>query len=385
MSVETMADWFGLKAGKTDFTVETEEDARLLFARATLDEQLNAILRKSFRTGNPPKFVLFGDWGVGKTHTLRHIEFVITSTPDFKAQCVFIELPDITARAKFEVAHAALLDALGLERVKGWVLQYQTKYQAKAKEQIQKHTQSEDIARAFLTLIGFGDSTRICWDWLRGVALSGADARAVGLPPLLEQSNQLVAVLRMLGRLSLDVDGKLLILMMDEAAKLSDIANGDAISHWRNAFKFLADRGTKDLGFIVSASFGDPDDMPPMLRDEQIRTRFGADHYILLGNFGAEDAMVFYCGLAQNWIDPAKRTELLSRYDSERDGETVSDDSFPFTQSGRAKFVDYACRTGGITNPRDLQANLDTVLNRAIDERRHILSSAFMDRVIMGA
>src|SRR5262249_2936577 len=158
--------------------------------------------RKSFRTGNPPKFVLYGDWGVGKTHTMRHVEYVVATTQGFDAQIVFVELPDITAKATFQIAHAALLDALGLSRVRTWMVQFQTKNQSKSQELIQHQTQSEDIARAFLTLVSFGDSARICWDWLRGAELSATDARSVGLPPSLEQSNQLVGVLRMLGRLS---------------------------------------------------------------------------------------------------------------------------------------------------------------------------------------
>jgi Cdc6-like AAA superfamily ATPase len=380
--METMATWYGLKDGRKDFTVENEGDAKLLFARATLDEQLQAILRKSFRTGNPPKMVLYGDWGVGKTHTLRHIEYVIAANTEYRAQCVFIELPDITARSTFEVAHAALLDALGLERTKTWMIQYQTKYQSRAREFIQKETQSEDISRAFASLIGYGDSARMCWDWLRGVNLSSTDARSVGLPPSLDQSNQLVSVLRMLGRLSSDIEDKLLILMIDEAIKLADVTNGDAIAHWRNAFKILSDRETKELGFIVSATFNDPEDMPRMLQDQQIRSRFGPDHYILLNNFGPEEANEFTCGLVQNWVDASRRDALLAEFAQEIENEPILDTSFPFTAPALQVFVDYACRNGGITNPRDLQSSLDTVLNRAIDDGRHILSLGYINGIM---
>jgi Cdc6-like AAA superfamily ATPase len=75
--VETMADWYGLVDGKFDFSIENDTNADLLFARKELDKQLSAILRRSFRTQNPPKLVLYGDWGVGKTHTMRHVEYVI--------------------------------------------------------------------------------------------------------------------------------------------------------------------------------------------------------------------------------------------------------------------------------------------------------------------
>jgi len=383
--MDTMADWYGLADGHKDFYIENDVHARLLFARSQLDDQLQGILRKSFRTGNPPKFILYGDWGVGKTHTMRHIEYVVGTTQGFDAQMVFVELPDVTARATFQIAHAALLDALGLHRVKTWMLQFQTKNQSKSQELIQHQTQSEDIARAFLTLIGFGDVTRICWDWLRGVELSAADARSAGLPPVLGQSNQLASVLRMLGRLSKDIDGKILILMLDEATKLTSVSNGDAIAHWVNAFKILSDKLTKEVGFIVSASFRDPDDMPQALADQQIQSRFGLKHYIQLQNFGPSEADVFVRALLSEWIDPTKRTALLAGHGGEAESEKISDGTFPFTEKALEKFVEYACRNGNVTNPRDIQQSLDDILNRAIDDNRHVLSSKYLDGVLAAA
>src|SRR5437867_5929400 len=129
-----MQSWFGLKEEHKDFSIETDADAARFFARHDLDDQLEAKLRRSFRTGNPPKMVLYGDWGVGKTHTMRHIEHVIATHPNFAATVVFVELPDIHAKSTFQVAHAALLDALGIDRAKQWVLQFQTKHPNDAQE-----------------------------------------------------------------------------------------------------------------------------------------------------------------------------------------------------------------------------------------------------------
>ena len=112
--METMQKWFGLKDGHVDFTIANDTDAKFFFVRHELDETLHSILRRSFRTGNPPKFVLYGDWGVGKTHTMRHVQYVIEHTADFRARVVFVELPDISSKSQFDVAHGALLDALRL-------------------------------------------------------------------------------------------------------------------------------------------------------------------------------------------------------------------------------------------------------------------------------
>ena len=200
----------------------------------------------------------------------------------------------------------------------------------------------------------------------------------------MDQSNQLVSVLRMLGRLSRDIDDKVLVLLLDEATKLTAVTNGDGIAHWVNAFKILADRQTKEVGFIVSASFRDPDDMPDALSQEQIRNRFGTDHYILLQNFGPSEAKEFTTLLFTQWIDGEKRASLISAHTAENDGEAMSDETFPFTDKGFDRFVDFACRDGNVAKPRDLQQALDDILNRAIDDGRHLLSGKYLGHIFAG-
>jgi Cdc6-like AAA superfamily ATPase len=381
--METMNEWFGLKPEHNDFAIETDENARLFFARHDLQDRLQSMLKRSFRTGNPPKMVLYGDWGVGKTHTMRHIEYVIGQNADFPAIVVFKELPDITKKSTFQVAHASLLDALGFERAQGWVHSFMAANREYEK-QIQEWSQSGDIAAAFATLLGRGDSSRAAWDWLRGVTLSAADARATGLGPALSQSNEFVRVLQIFGKLCRQSDEKMLIFMLDEATKLDAVSDQDAINHWTNAFKLISDQQTKDFGFIVSISCVDVENMAVPLQDEQVQTRFGESSYIALETMDTEKTKEFISALLSEWIDEQKRSILLGEYNEERDEETVEESSFPFTLEGLDLAVEYACRNGGISRPRDIQQTLDDLLNRAIDEDRHILSSTYVRKLVNG-
>lgn len=380
--VQSMADWFGLKAGRADYSVSGREDARHLFARSQLDEQLMRILRKAFRTLNPPKFVLFGDWGVGKTHTMMHIEHVVSQRESFPVNVVFCELPDITSKSTFQVAHAAILDSLGMDRVRTWMVQFQTKHQSSTQTKIQGVTRSEDTAKAFQSLVGYGDSARIAWDWLRGNELSPTEARSAGLPLSLNQSTALVAVLQVLGMLSKDIEGKLLLIMVDEATKLRNVTQADAIGHWVNAFKILSDKNTREAGFIISASFRDVDEMPDALSDNQVQSRFGTEHYINLPNFDPTQAKEFTSALLEEWNDSDKRAQIIKANDSERAGEPVTSKTYPFTEPALDRFVEYACRNGNFTVPRDLQKALDDVLNRAIDDGKHIVSDDYLQSAL---
>ena len=59
-------------------------------------------------------------------------------------------------------------------------------------------------------------------------------------------------------------------------------------------------------------------------------------------------------------------------------------ETFPLTDAGLEITVQYACRNAGVTTPRDLQKAMDDLFNRAIDEDRHILSSAYVTGLVSG-
>jgi len=378
-----MQDWFGLREDHRDFRIQTEGDRQLFFARHELADRLKRRLARAFRTGTPPKMVLYGDWGAGKTHTMRHLQYEIEKSLQ-KAVVVFVELPDISKKSTFQVAHGALLDAFGVDRAKNWLLQYQTMHPEDAKQRIQEFTQSGDIAIAFANLMGFGEASRIAWDWLRGVKLSSTETRMVNLPPELEQSGQFVKVLQMLGRLAGEVDGSMLVFMLDEARKLDYVKDDDANFHWTNAFKLLADDSNNEVGLIVSISVIDPQEMAAPLLDQQVMTRIGPSDYIRLDNLSEEETRGFISDLVHAWIDPTSREDLLQQFIAECDGESIDDSSFPFTNDGLDLAARYAAyREGaGYTTPRDIQKTIDDLFNRAMDEERHILSASWLSAIV---
>jgi Cdc6-like AAA superfamily ATPase len=357
-----------------------DEDAELMFSRADLEPRLERIVRRAFRTQVPPKMVLWGDWGVGKTHTLRHLIWSIEANPDYNAKCVFVELPDFSKKSDFSAAHAAILDAIGLDQARDWVLRYQASKGGSAEDALHDFTTSADIASAFMTLPIRGDISRIAWDWLRGVKLAAGEARTAGLPPVLHQSQSMASAVRLLGKLSRELDDQMLIVFLDEADKLRAIEDPDAVSHWLNAMRILSDPLTKEIGLIVAASFRDRNEFPPPLTDGQVLSRIGESNYIELPTFTEDDAAEFVCALFESFIDPGKRTNLIAAHQAEADSETL--DCFPLTGLAIRRFSDFVCRHGGLTTPRDVQRVLDEFLNEAIDANRHVLSSTFIEDVI---
>jgi hypothetical protein len=151
-----------------------------------------------------------------------------------------------------------------------------------------------------------------------------------------------------------------------------------------NAFKILADDQTKEIGFIVSGSWIETDDMALPLQDAQVLSRFGEQNYIPLHNLNETEAEEFMKSLLSEWVDAERRTEITQKFGTEAEGEEIRADSFPYTVAGLASAAKYATRQGGYTTPRDIQKTLDDFSNRAIDDGRHILSSAYLTSLING-
>lgn len=382
---EIMADfatWFGLNDGRDNFVVQTNVDYALFFARESIDITIRQLIHEANLTRIPLKMVIYGDWGCGKTHTLKHLKYLLenNSPPGIKGFPVLIDLSDVMAKTRFNEAQSFLLDAIGLPKICDWVRQYNARY-PNAGQRIKDFTSSSDVEKAFLTLLTYGESSQIAWQWLRGQTLSASESRAIGLPASLNQSNTLVLVLRVLGIMCLEFDERKLIFLIDEADTLKAVSDKDSINHWKQCLKNLADISNQECGIIIAAAFLGIEDMPEMLSDQQIVTRFGENHFVSLHTFNKEEAKIFIRCLFAEWIDGAKRTGLMSLHSAEADGEQLGADTFPFTDDGLEKFCEWITRNGLYTRPRVIQTDLTAILTRAIDESRHVLSSVFITQI----
>ena len=93
--MDSLNDWFGLKNGRNNYTLLISQDADVLFARDDLHHKVVGILNKSFRSSLPPKMVIYGDYGVGKTHLMLHIEHTFLTNSSYDAFPVYFELTSI--------------------------------------------------------------------------------------------------------------------------------------------------------------------------------------------------------------------------------------------------------------------------------------------------
>ena len=97
------AEWFCLTDGRDNLVPHVEKDSKIIFChKETIENSILSRIENSFLVRKPPKLVVYGDWGVGKTHALNHIQWWLKEK-DYDAITYYIELGDVKKKSKFNL------------------------------------------------------------------------------------------------------------------------------------------------------------------------------------------------------------------------------------------------------------------------------------------
>lgn len=375
----TLSEWFCLKPGRHSFKPNVIRDRDLVFCHeAKIQDEIMMSIERRFAARQPVKMVLYGDWGVGKTHTVYHISWWFDQhAADFPAQTVLVELGDITSKSRFDVFVGPFLDRIGLPELVRLVHGYTSAAGGKhVVEGLKERGAASNVAEAFgkLLLASPGGTpppaVLTAFEFLKGEKTK--DAASMGLGGTLSQSEEFYSVLLCCGELCQMVNKKQLIFMADEAAKLEDIDADDATKrHWIAANRLIFDDNNDAFGFIYTLSGKGQRSVPSVISDPQIVNRLGANNMIELPNLAPTDVESFLKKLRVSFVDQACVDTLTaagtitpSEYDWKR---------YPFTASGWNEFVGYWNNNQQDAKPRDICDKLDDVGFRAMKDSKRLI------------
>jgi Cdc6-like AAA superfamily ATPase len=113
----TLKEWFCLKEGRKNFKPQVWQDRELIFChQAEMQDTILKSIEKRFAADEPIKMMLYGDWGVGKTHAVNHIAWWLdTKKAEYPAYALIVELSDVTKKSRFDTLVRPFLDKLGLD------------------------------------------------------------------------------------------------------------------------------------------------------------------------------------------------------------------------------------------------------------------------------
>lgn len=353
-------DWFCLKPGRDNFKPHNVHDKKLTFCHQHLvnDEILGSVERR-FAGNEPVKMLIYGAWGVGKTHTINHICWWLeTHKADYPAHPVLIEIGDINRNTRFDALVRPFIDALGLDFLARLVHGY-IKIHPNVTRALEDASVSAHVADAFgKLLVAAPGSTPppmvlSAIEYLKG--RKPAAGAAMGFGQQLVGSNDLFDVLLAIGEMYRAVNNARIIFFADEAAKLEAVDTDDAVrAHWENANKLIFDDRNNTFGFVYTVS-GVRRSLPQCLFSAQLQNRLG-ENLFEMKSLAPPDVGAFLRNLVDEFVDRPQVDALAAA--SQIPATEYNWDDYPFNAPAKQEFIGYFSRTQEDSKPRDISHKL---------------------------
>jgi hypothetical protein len=369
----TTTEWFFLRDGRKSFKPHPLRDREMFFCHQDVQQSILASVEQAYALGTPIKLILWGDWGVGKTHTLRHLDYWLEQhAGDYPTRTIYVEIGDLDAKSSFAAIHSDLLEEIGLQTVIRWVHEY-----VRLKGSVLAGLESigvpmhirEVVNRFLMTAPGTAPTEVVtaAWQYLRG---EGNRAPNVGIASTMTEGKDFYQVLASLGHLCEAVEGKKLLFMVDEAAKLDDAGlNATMERHWVNVNKLIFDQDNTYFGFIYTVSGKTAKALPKAIYESQIQNRLGANRLLQLRTLEPGDVRLFLSSLFERLID--QPAVLQSSDVTTASGFGIS--TFPFTAPAFDEFVAFFQRAQQDSKPRDIADRLDSAAFDAFRKNRRLI------------
>lgn len=350
-----LREYYHLK--KDTFTVNPDTDAAVYFGGAELESRIRErILRDLNQDRAVPKFMIFGPYGGGKTHNLRHIEYVLGTDAALRDGLPHLrplryELAPIRSKERWTTVHTRIMNAIGFEVVReaaatvlGTPERATDPLPHLVEERVLRYGETAiqaSQAQIFRNLLFGGRQATLSWEWLKGRKLTVDETQMLATQANLEEPADLIhALLNVASLVRAGTDEKLLILM-DEGEALGNITNADSIMEFEFSFRRLFDDDNDVLGLIVAFEHTPGlGRVPAVLDYEAIRRRVGYDDgYIdLTGHLAAaENAKRFIFDLLQHLVDQQAAAQTI-----DEQGLATEPEFFPFDEDAIDLVAEFA-------------------------------------------
>lgn len=382
----TLKDWFCLADGRDNFKLKVREDSNLIFCHIDeIDNQIIGSIERRFAANEPIKMLIYGDWGVGKTHAANHIGWWLDQHKDeYPARPLMIEVGDLERKSRFDVLVRPFLDALGVHTLVALTGQY-----LKAKGNLVKALKeigvSDYVAATIskFTIAVPGETpppvVMDAFQILQG-RKPGPGFASNSLGFQLTESRELFGVLCAIGEMYRTIHGHRMVFIADEAARLDEVSNDEAtLAHWVAVNRDIFDDNNNTFGFIYTLT-GKANRLPRAIWDPQIQNRIGQNAFELK-TLTKPDVEEFLTKLVDFLVDPAKVAKLVA--DGAIPPAAYDASAYPFTKTAKQRFIDFFQRTQENAKPRDISDRLDLLGFIAIKSATRLIDEACLEKANM--
>lgn len=375
MNKPDFANWFCLHEGRRNFEINPQRDRNQLFGKPEWEEGINDRLQKSQLLSRPIRLVWWGQFGIGKTHRLRHTEFLVQSN-GYRYRPCYVVASDIQEKTGFNRLHYELINDLGQaemrQLVKSYVLKVASNQQG-YRSIVEICGNAADVAAAIETFGGAADRpVASAWRFLCGEALDPSAMETIGVSrEKLERAADYATVISALATIIEAETSKQLLYLVDECENLLKITNRTAEAQWNEALRAILD--VHNVNIVLTVGAEKSDNLPRLILQPDIFRRILKDNYVQMEAFKGPETQSFVKGLLEQWIDPDKRKALEAAENLASSHADYEPALYPFTRGGFELFCEGVVVDPRSAKPSEILAKLNDVAAEAwVKDRRLI-------------
>jgi Cdc6-like AAA superfamily ATPase len=300
------------------FSTSPKTDRQVFFARNEEFRRFFEDMTGTIESGRTPRYVVFGLYGIGKTHFLYHLQYEISRTK--VADAVYVETPSCHKRTSFVDFYRAIVTTLGKDLV------IQNLADGLANRKKIDLGLSEDLAviveNALKKKQGF-----LLRKWLNGEKLKASEAELLEAVYTQLTDQDAVTILNALAIIHEHANGRPLIILVDEFENTLHIA-GDARVSFTEAMRSLVD-DTSRMGVVFALTSRGLAEMPDSLYRDTVRRRIGLTNFIAFKPYDENELERFIHEAIGYRRDP--KFNMRNALATLESGETSSPETYPFT------------------------------------------------------
>lgn len=386
-----------MREGFQTFRLEPDKHNFLLFGdrdRAQRDHLLDHLEEASYSLEGY-KSVVIGDFGRGKTHQSRNIQFEIKRR-NLSLRPVYVKCPEFKSKEPFATFFKEIVLGYQPEEINRLAQAYELATNSNQKMPFESVLDNQDIAKVFrrgLTAPN-PDVVRLSMRWLGGEKVDMT--LIAGDLPQLNMSKQFGTVMKGFVHLFREIDRAVPLYLVDEAERFALVTSTDFYWSWLAALRELTEIVGVALIFFIGAKTRD--DIPAMFAVDEVMTRIGVSNYVEFYNQGREDLRNFLQELFQTIIRkgdipaplrPVLEVQLGIRCDSTVPDELLSIvqsggsslDSYPFADEALNQFIE-DCTVSELSNkPREVLIRVQKAAGRAMRMNKRLIDRSILEEI----
>lgn len=370
-------DWFCLKTDRRNFDIDPGQDQALFFGEKKWHEQIDSRLQMAQALGVPLRLIWWGQYGIGKTHRLRHTEFLIEQE-DYPFQPCYLVATDIYENTGFDRLHYEMVNSLGRQEMKSLVSSYLLRLRNEQPEVPTLEEICGNVSDVASSLRSFGgwENPQLelpAWRFLCGLRLKSHELDLANVTKEeLSTSIEYASVLRALATIVEIETGKQVIFLVDEGEHLTKITNRITVARWQESLRAVLD--IRNLGLVLTIGAERLETMPKVVLMPDIVRRFQRDNYVQMEALKIRAVKTFVRGLLGQWIDAKKVSRAARERKLDKAVEDFEAKLFPFSASGFDTFCKWAVHDPRNAKPSEILDRLNTVTFAAYKQGLPILT-----------